>query len=397
MVIDTEAEDAPTFERGERGGAAVPGAEPSAGAVRGSPGSEYLTQAYADYDGETVSRLYLLVKRTYDLRDGKPAVPSRARVPIFDRDLFTGGGTALEGAVAHESDRHPIKIATDVVVHARAYSPGGQFVPELMVAVEIAGFGKKEIKVIGDRSAIYPEPDERLTAREVRFTAPRPFRQMPLGWDRAYGGWDRLGADARPYPKNPLGMGYVAAVPGRKDGYVVPLPNLEDPKARLDPKRLEVDPVEWARWPDPVGLGWHPRYWLPRAERMGNPDPGIPMETLFPDGLPEGMKIEWKPTDPRYYNGAAPDLAVGPLSGHETITLTNLHRAIPRYVVRLSGDSPAVTWEALDGTARPAKLVLCTVVLDLEAERCWQTWMAKPDIAGLQVPRFMGHIKVRVK
>jgi hypothetical protein len=372
-------------------------AKPQGVVVPGAPGSEFVARAWAEYAGEAVGKLYLVVKRSYDLRDGAPAVPSRARFPIFENDVFFTGNSPMESSVRHERDLCPPKVATDVVVNGRAYAPEGRPVTELVVSVEVQGHGKKEVLVTGDRGALFPDPDQSLTTREVRFTAPRPFREMPLVWERAYGGSDRLAfADPLPYMKNPIGTGFLMGATDRPYGYLLVLPNLEDPAQKLVPKKLEVDPANWATGPLPCSLGWYPRYWLPRAELMGNPDPGIPMEELFPDGLPEGVKIEWKPTDIRYYNGAPAGLSVGPLAGNETIVLTNVHRSKPRYVVTLPGDKPAATWDPGDGVPRLAKLTLGTVALQMEEERAYLTWHAACDITGVFVPRFMGDIKIQV-
>jgi hypothetical protein len=94
---------------------------------------------------------------------------------------------------------------------------------------------------------------------------------MGLRYERAYGGTDVFSdtSTVYPYPRNPRGSGF--AVANRKasvDGML--LPNLEDPAERITPERLCLG--EYARWseqPMPVGYGWVPKTWYPRALLAG--------------------------------------------------------------------------------------------------------------------------------
>src|SRR5262249_51249474 len=90
----------------------------------------------------------VLVKRTYDIRAGQPAVRAERTNPLVQLDVYYDEGDPETHTVKYEHDLAPCKPATDVVLIGKAYAPGGKAVPELDVALEV-GSHKKVIRVRG--------------------------------------------------------------------------------------------------------------------------------------------------------------------------------------------------------------------------------------------------------
>lgn len=110
------------------------------------------------------------------------------------------------------------KARPEVVVSGDALAPGGRPVPHLDVSVEVAREGgrrtAKLLRVSGDR---YWGMD--VIDREPVLSPPRPFTEMPLTFERAFGGAG--------HPTNPDGRGHDA-VRRLARGEPVALPNVED-------------------------------------------------------------------------------------------------------------------------------------------------------------------------
>ena len=148
----------------------------------------------------------------------------RTRAEI-DRPLVSGDqpwGNPLNSTTRYESDFVPFKLGTDVVFDAFAHAPGGVPAPAVLVGVRVAG-RERVLQVFGSRVA-------RLGERgDLVFTAPVRFETMEIRYEFAYGGIDVFSDRkvAYPYPRNPLGRGFVIA---RRAEMVdsLDLPNIED-------------------------------------------------------------------------------------------------------------------------------------------------------------------------
>jgi hypothetical protein len=156
---------------------------------------------------------------------------------------------------------------------------------------------RKMVQVSGDRSW-----------NRSGFTAPRPFAEMPLVWERAFGGVHRV--DARQTleePRNPVGAGF----PGKRSAADVVgerLPNIEDPRALLS---------TFGQRPDPVGFGFIAPNWRPRRDHVGTYD-----ETW------QRTRAPYLPRDfdARFFNAAPSDQVFTPsLTGGESLELVGVH------------------------------------------------------------------------
>lgn len=157
------------------------------------------------------------------------------------------------------------KIRGEVLVAGSAIPVGGP-APGTGVRVKIGSVDKK-LYVLGDRSW-----------KTAGFTDPVPFSEMPITWERAFGG--------EGFARNPLGKGAKQLeVDGRK---VRPLPNIEDPD------HLVKSPGDR---PEPAGLGPLDQTWPQRMELAGTYDEEW-YKTRFP-GFAKDFRWEFWNTAPR--------------------------------------------------------------------------------------------------
>jgi uncharacterized protein YjbI with pentapeptide repeats len=139
------------------------------------------------------------------------------------------------------------KARGEVLLAGNAYAARGLAVTEQTVRLMVGSVDKR-LRVIGDRQWMYG------MLPWLQVTEPLPFTQMPLTWDRAYGG---VG-----HPANPEGRGYtrnpLAALLGRNHG---DMPNIEDPS-----RRVRAPSRRYA----PVGFGQLDVGWMPRRQWIGS-------------------------------------------------------------------------------------------------------------------------------
>lgn len=163
----------------------------------------------------------------------------------------------------------------DLFVFGHARAPGGRPTASMDVVCEVGDKFRHAVRVFGER---------RWVGRPLgapRIGDPEPFREMPLTFDRAFGGKDEWDGLEVPFPANPEGRGFALdarSLAGRL------LPNLEHPE------RLIAAPMDQ---PEPVGLGLAPLGFGPRTMRHVDFDP----ET----GMLERL-------GPGYFNHAFPDM-----------------------------------------------------------------------------------------
>ncbi len=238
------------------------------------------------------------VKGTFAVRPDGEGVLAEQQEPLVYSDQHYGDPG--ETSIRYECDFARFKPRTDVVVNGQAYSPTGNAVRELTVTLEI-GTSKKQTKVFGNRRW-----ERGLLG--FRPSSPEPFREMPLVFERAFGGSDHS-ADQPKYQgtdlRNPVGVGFhknraSEAIEG------TPLPNLEDPLHLIS---------EWSDRPPPVGFGFIGRNWHPRVKYAGTYDERW-MEERLPF-LPADF-------DDQYFQAAPVDQQFSYLRGGEVVRCTNL-------------------------------------------------------------------------
>lgn len=329
-------------------------------------------------------------------------------LPAFDGALSMGAPAPLVSADPDDptcAGGDLVAIArpgTDVIVRAHAHSVDGP-VPTMDVSVAVHDPGDpltprlfKRLRVFGDRSVTL-DP----STGEPVFSAPAPFVEMPLTWERAYGGCDEralaahvpseldalLGTDdLYRYPRNDVGCGYC--VSGELDA--IRLPNVEDPTDLLTPARLVLsDPDAWVTAPVSAGFAAVPAHWWPRSAWLGlgsgSEAPSddfpevrlgvIPPELTACDSLEEGAARR----DRRWFHTAPPGLWGESLSGNETVVLTGVHPRRRQVIVNLPDERPGVTVRVGDQRL-PAEASLRTVEIDLETGTVALVWVASVEL-----------------
>jgi hypothetical protein len=241
--------------------------------------------------------LVVIVKAAFAFAMGQTE-PAAEQVPIAYGDSYydeqEGGG------IRYESDLAAYKPRTDVVLCGSAYAPKNQ--PSRKVDVKLRlGSVHKHLKVFGKRLWNHAGV---LGRRRYVITEAQPFLIQPIRYSEAFGGVDEATGEYCDHNLNGKGF-YSTKSKANLAGK--PLPLIEDPKHLIDSP---------ADHPDPAGLGFYHRAWLPRARYAGT------FDKAWRTGRSPKMPADFSY---RFYNGAHPDLQVkGYLAGNELVELDNL-------------------------------------------------------------------------
>jgi uncharacterized protein YjbI with pentapeptide repeats len=225
----------------------------------------------------------------FELGEGR-----RRLVP--DTDMWTAIGEAVPGIV----DEGLPKPRGEVLVFGSCHAPGGKPAPMCGVRVRVAPVEVDRRRTVDKKLLVFGDRYWRGGTFGRSMTEPAPFTQMPLGWERAFGG--------ESYPKNPLGRG-IAAAEGNDE---IPLPNVEDPAACVSSP---------GQRPEPAGFGPLEMGWPQRQSKAG---------TYDDRWLQEDFPGYARDTDPAFFSAAAPDQRIqGVFRGDEEYLLENLHPSRP--------------------------------------------------------------------
>ncbi len=311
-------------------------------------------------DGEGKPFLTVVVKGTFAIVPEGVAAVDGAQIPILYGDEHTDPEKG--GSPKFEADTAPFKPRADVLLVGKAHAPGGKPVRWLDAGLRVGAL-QKVVRVFGDRAWI--SGAGKLSAPV--FTDPEPFTEMPLVYERAFGGID---AESGGFcAENPVGCGfYTRKSPARIDG--APLPNIEHASRPIR---------SWTDHPGPAGFGCVAKGWAPRVRHSGTYD-----ETW------ERERSPLPPADFRYdfYNAAPPELQVeGYLRGDEEILLLNLEKD-GKVRFRLPGIAPAATIEKTERWSgpswnEPAPMRLDTLCLLPEEGRLFLVWRGRCPLADL--------------
>lgn len=256
----------------------------------------------------------LVAKATYRIEPDGTTVPEEEDpYPIFAGEEETDLGN-LPPDILPRADS-----AFEVIVLGKAYAPHGKPLPALTVALSV-GSERRELAVFGDRHWEAGPWDD----SGPRMSDPEPFAEMPLTWQRAFGGRKDVLIDVESpvevvHPFNPAGKGFdpgpqaraLGEALGVPDGFPTwdrarPLPNLEDPRSLIGRWDAEPVPLCWA--PVPVGSALHVERGMeipkePDPEQgpvltegfhhRAHPDWVIPLPPPHAPVVAEGLVPEW--------------------------------------------------------------------------------------------------------
>jgi hypothetical protein len=188
-------------------------------------------------DRAGIDTLYVIVKATVTVQPRLALAAEQLPITMADEYFGEPAGTSLKAV----SDLHIGKPGTDVLItgHARAPRP----TTEMEVLISVAE-RQQVVRVVGDR----------VWLRDGTASEPEPFTEMPLVWERAFGGVHAAGDRVLAEERNPVGRGFLGErKPGELEG--LPAPNLLDPAAPLEKLGDEANPVCFA----PTAPAWLPR------------------------------------------------------------------------------------------------------------------------------------------
>ena len=363
-----------------------------------APTEQVIQLSGIDDHGQAV--LSVLVKRTYRLEfDSNEAsaecVAHEEQLPLHTLVV----DPADPEAVIQDADIYPWKPLTDVIVRGHVYSR--RPLPEIAAAVAVGPI-VKTLAVVGDRRCALSS-----TGR-ILFSAPAPFDQVPLRYDRAYGGVDRV-AEARHgnpyaallpylpeehrvlrhspyrYPRNGVGKGYLMEASGEAVEALA-LPNLEDPHHRIQPETLAVgSPGRWPHMPLPWCTDWLSLACFPRIGFLGGTVYHDPIAGEFaeasrgfiPAGYPRAgtFRETWHP---RGANAGSLGLQVGPFGvaevGDLRFQLAEVHPRRARVGFKLPAGGPEIAVDGRNGRLLPTRPVLHHVVIEPDLDRVSVVW-----------------------
>ncbi|MBN1980865.1 MAG: DUF2169 domain-containing protein [Chitinivibrionales bacterium] len=327
--------------------------------------------------------LSVLVKRTYTLIDGGKSIRSPQDRQLSAADVYYE--KKMTSSVQFESDFVPFKLKTDIVVNGTAYAPNRKAVEALKASVSV-GTIRKEILVIGDRTCHYG------SFTGATFSQPKPFTEMPIRYERAYGGVDTVSNPGLPlhYPRNPAGKGFLIK-DSRQTLEGLQLPNIEDPLQPLRPDRLCADRYEsWPNMPKPQGFGWTAKSWQPRCAAAGTMPGDIKHEEAIRHSYAAGMnknesavfeKTRLPVMDFSFFNGASTGLSVPYLKGDEEISLVNLTPS-STFTTGLPGQAPAIRIDIGDGPVE-VTAVLQTLLIRMDEHEFDLVWRGAVEYPGM--------------
>ena len=262
------------------------------------------------------------------------------RLAVEQRPLVTADehhGDPATTSVRYECDFAPEKPLTDVIVVGNAIAPGGEPVQKLSVVLEVRG-RRKELVVHGHRRWVN-------VIGALSPSDPVAFTEMPLTFDRAWGGQDdsRGATKVEVEARNLVGVGFH---PHRSSRLVAgqPVPNIEAPDDHVTSPRGRHAPA---------GFGCVGRAWMPRVSFAGTYD-----ETWRQERAP----FLPRDFDSRYFQCAPADQQFPHFEGGETIRCFHMAKE-PMVEYVIPDGPPPIRFRFVDGEVERIG-VLDTVTLE---------------------------------
>ena len=297
--------------------------------------------------------LVVVVKGTFVLpKPGEQVRLADEQLPLIMADTFTGEPGF--SAPVHEIDFAPRKHACDVLLTGHARALEGRQVTRLRAGLRVGPI-EKVFDIVGDR--VWQAGVTGISA-----SAPLPFTEMPISYDRAFGGTDRHSEDEREhdaYLPNPVGRGWHKHL---KNAWVdgSPLPNTEEVGRAVTSPRDKCTPMALG----PLGRGW------PRRARFAGTYDQQWLDDVFPF-LPKDF-------DERYYQAAPEDQQVALPKGPMEVLLSGFTADGARQFVLPHFEAPVHVFPKR-GEREDHVATLDTIVFEPDLERFTMSWrVARP-------------------
>lgn len=351
----------------------------------------------------------ILAKRTYKVERGRCVLaPKEDQNPICFQEIpYAELEPPMVSPIIAADEAMAFKAATDLIIQGYAYA----YDHKTRKTSASIRFGNVERSILvhglrrGDFDAV----------GKPCFSEAETIEEVPLRWDRAYGGFDimafkrrgvpwwgkhGLRPDFHPlattpyhYPRNPCGSGYLIDL-DEESFSGLRIPQLEHPSSRLTPERMAVkSPDGWMRGPLPASWDFQPIEFFPRCAYLGLP-PSYEKDTLPPAEIELGyapkdllsikplMKAE-KASDVRLEVAqlAAPGMTFSHINPDESFELRNVRKEKPIYHLELPGEVPRFLFELAANNVVEPEPRLNHVVLRLDLDEVEMLWSARFPIA----------------
>lgn len=298
-----------------------------------------------DLNGATILRGIL--KAAFRIQENGHLLPASDHPRVLLEDEYWG--EVGRSAIKREADMALPRPYTDLLVVGHACAPNHRPVQAVDVGLMYQDRLLKHLRVSGDRYWF-----DRGFGWSM--TDPEPFERMPVSYDRAYGGMDEHGSEAR----NRVGRGYTSKLTLDYQGRAAA--NVEDLNALISSPKQR---------PAPAGLGVIHRDWEPRLPFAGTYDTAY-LEDRHPL-LPRDFDLRFNQTaDPKQWL-ARP-------KGGERVAISSMH---PSGVLWFHLPDPTVNIGFFyHDRADKQQMALESVLVDTDNASVELTWRASADIHG---------------
>ena len=359
------------------------------------PSNKFLVSGQPNQDPE----LALVMKLTYTIKSNGQCVPAEKQLPLIDDpDPYEEVESPLVSPPSWDSDLLAFKNHTDVVVQGHAYTYSNKITT---VDAEVRMPGKSYVvRVHGDRRFDW-QSDTPF------FTPAGTFEQMPVSYDRAYGGYDAVFKPkvtdavlhhlkkAEPqlemerftechYPRNLAGCGFLIEL-NRRATENLRVPNLEFPFDPITVERLAVgSTTAWMNGPLPASFDWVHPSWFPRIAYLGlSPEydlsskiKEIDLGWAIPD-LMDQMPLILGGFHPDFQQGASPGLVCQNFKPGSPLLLRNLFPNQPERKIQLASHVPRVNIHVTEKQHLEAESHLNAVIVRPDLDQVVEIWSAR--------------------
>jgi hypothetical protein len=328
----------------------------------------------------------VLAKSSYKFRkDSFELRPLENITPLSDQDSYNGIGDPHLNSVYKPNESIPYKKYTDIVLVGAIKTYQKKKVPLLDVGIEVLG-RKKIVRVYGDRYCTYQKNEFPL------YSEPKNFVEMPVEYERAYGGKDTISIfnETYTYPRNPIGKGYALLnTPHLIDE--LQLPNYEDPNDLLLPNKLITEkPHNWNNLPLPQGFGWVAPNTYPRSSFAGIVPAYISVDEIPKEALlgivPKNQvalsrQLKLPSYNAQFNNGASLGMIYDYLKPKSNIKLANFFEESRLMEFQLPRIEPVIYLDIGKGQKK-LTTELQTIIINIDTHTIdiiWQAWQSLPD------------------
>jgi len=229
--------------------------------------------------GDDIIAMSVMCRITYNIVEGIAAISDKQTWELHQNYWESEYGPM-------DTDNVYTKGGVDIMIFGSAKAPKGKILTESEVKISLNEKELHKIKIFGDRVW-------KSFLGSMSISNPKPFTEIPLNLNNAFGGtakWDGLEV---PYPANPYGKGYYQT---KEEAVGNPLPNIEHPDDLIR---------KWNSWQEPAGVCSLPIMPLKAKHNL----------ILNKD------KTKIEKLDNKFFNSAFPNLIINEIKPEDSISI----------------------------------------------------------------------------